>query len=146
MLLRLYMKIVVNFVVIAMIGPLCRLYTSGVECVFWARSFSLLHLPLSLVVRRLHITPLLTVARLFYFPSSSCSCWKILSGPESWPNVEPAPHFFCELKLFLYVELNVLIYVERKLFFIRLTQTDIIRQTQTVLVASNSKCCTQLFS
>ena len=45
-------------------------------------------------------TPRLTVARLFSFLSSSCSCWKILSWTDSvsWPNSRVLVHnFFCTL-------------------------------------------------
>ena len=76
MLCRLYMNLLAVFSW-TLIGPSFQLYTSGGKVYFGLRPFSLLYLTLSLVVR-LHITPLLTVARLFSFPSSSCSCWKIL--------------------------------------------------------------------
>ena len=66
---------------------------------------------------------------------------------ESWPNVEAALQFFCELKLFLFVQLKLFVFVELKLFSIRQTQAVFIyialncsylRRTQLFLFTSNS--------
>ena len=66
------------------------------------------------------------------------SCF-LVDGPRVWAKRRSCSTvFFCELKLFFICQTQTIL--------VRQTQTVLNRQTQTVLIASNSKCSTQLCS